>query len=149
MGAFDDGSAAPVLRLCAIRDAPLSPSEVLDAIGDPTCGAQVLFVGRVRDHDHERAVAALTYEAHPLALQRMSEVALAVAQEYAVRAVAAVHRCGDLAIGDIAVITAVAAPHREAAFAAGADLIERLKASTPIWKHQHFPDGESEWVGLP
>ena len=62
------------------------------------------------------------------------------------RALAAVHRVGDLAVGDLAVVVAVACPHRAEAFAACHALIDRLKDSVPIWKHQSFADGESEWV---
>lgn len=141
--------AEGVVRLCAIRDQALSVDEALSAIADPACGGQVLFVGRVRDHDHARAVTALAYQAHPQATERMAAVCAEIAQEYDVRAVAALHHVGDLRIGDIAVVTAVAAAHRGAAFEAGQALIDRLKASTPIWKNQHFADGASEWVGLP
>ncbi|CCH71843.1 Molybdopterin synthase catalytic subunit 2 [Nostocoides australiense Ben110] len=138
-----------VVRLCAISAEPLSVDAALAAIADDGCGGQVVFIGRVRDHDHARAVTALEYEAHPGALAALQRVCRAVADTHDVRAVAAVHRVGALAIGDIAVITAVAAPHRDAAFAAGRELIDQLKATTPIWKHQLFGDGESEWVGLP
>jgi molybdopterin synthase catalytic subunit len=66
-----------------------------------------------------------------------------------VTAVAAVHRVGDLVIGDLAVVVAVSAPHRGEAFAACRDLIDTLKSTVPIWKHQEFSDGGQEWVGLP
>lgn len=141
-----DGAA---VRLCAIREDLLSLDEVLAAVADPSCGAQVLFLGRVRDHDHDRTVESLAYQAHPQALERMQQVCMQVAAEFGATAVAAVHRVGSLEIGDIAVVTAAAAPHRDVAFAAGSALIDRLKSATPIWKNQHFADGDSEWVGLP
>ena len=62
-------------------------------------------------------------------------------------ALAAVHRVGDLELGDIAVIVAVACPHRGEAFAASRRLIDDLKSQVPIWKHQLFADGSTEWVG--
>ena len=64
-------------------------------------------------------------------------------------ALAAVHRVGDLAVGDLAVVVGVSCPHRGEAFAAAAVLIDDLKSTVPIWKHQMFGDGSDEWVGLP
>src|SRR6266508_1689007 len=90
---------------------------------------------------------ALSAEAHPDALDRLREVAERVAADPLVIALAAVHRTGDLVVGDIAVIVAVAAAHRDAAFAASRRLIDELKADVPIWKHQRLSDGTTEWVG--
>jgi molybdopterin synthase catalytic subunit len=135
------------IRLVDIRTSALSSDEVLAAIADPTAGGTALFIGTVRNHDHERPVEQLRYEAHPDALRRMREVAEGVAADPLVTALAAVHRTGPLAIGDIAVIVAVAASHRDAAFAACRRLIDEVKAEVPIWKHQQFTDGATEWVG--
>ena len=63
------------------------------------------------------------------------------------RALAAVHRVGDLAVGDLAVVVAVSCPHRGEAFEASRRLIDDLKGEVPIWKHQTFDDGTEEWVG--
>ncbi len=136
-----------VLRLLDIRDEPLSVDEVLAAVADPAAGGTTLFVGSVRDHDSDREVTELGYEAHPEALTRLREVAERVAADPTVIALAAVHRSGDLKVGDLAVVVAVAAAHRGAAFAASRKLIDELKADVPIWKHQRFADGTSEWVG--
>jgi molybdopterin synthase catalytic subunit len=135
------------IRLLAIRDSALSSDEVLAAIADPSAGGTALFIGTVRNHDHDRPVDELSYEAHPDALKHLREVAERICEDPAVTALAAVHRTGALAIGDIAVIVGVAAAHREVAFAACRRLIDDLKAEVPIWKHQHFSDGASEWVG--
>jgi molybdopterin synthase catalytic subunit len=135
------------IRLLDIRDTPLSSDEVLAAIADPTAGGTALFLGTVRNHDHNLSVDELTYEAHPEALKHLRVVADRVCENPAVTALAAVHRTGQLAVGDIAVIVAVAAAHRDVAFAACRQLIDELKAEVPIWKHQRFADGASEWVG--
>jgi molybdopterin synthase catalytic subunit len=140
-------AAAGVLRLLDIRDEPLSVDEVLAAVADPAAGGTTLFVGSVRDHDSDREVTELGYEAHPEALTRLREVADRVAADPTVIALAAVHRSGNLKVGDIAVVVAVAAAHRDAAFVASRKLIDELKADVPIWKHQSFADGTSEWVG--
>ncbi|WP_110208639.1 molybdenum cofactor biosynthesis protein MoaE [Nocardioides daejeonensis] len=136
------------VRLAAISDAPLSVDVVLDALDDPTSGGLVLFVGRVRDHDHGQGVTGLEYAAHPSAVAKLEEVCASVAGEYSVT-VAAVHRVGNLAIGDAAVVVATCSAHRGASFEASRALIDRLKAEVPIWKHQLFTDGTQEWVGSP
>ena len=136
-----------VVRLLDLRETPLSADEVLAAVADPTAGGTTLFVGTVRNHDADRPVTALTYEAHPEALDRLREVAEKVAADPLVTALAAVHRTGDLVVGDAAVMVAVAASHRDAAFVASRRLIDELKAEVPIWKHQRFSDGTTEWVG--
>jgi molybdopterin synthase catalytic subunit len=137
------------VRLAALRDAPLSVDEVVDAVRDPAAGGLVVFVGSVRDNDGDRAVQRLDYEAHPSAEARLREVAAAVAARHPTVAVAATHRVGQLAVGDIAVVVAASCPHRAEAFAAARDLIDDLKATVPIWKHQVFCDGGEEWVGTP
>lgn len=140
---------AGAVRLVAIRDTPLDADEVLRAVGDDAAGGVTLFVGRVRDHDGGKDVQGLDYSAHPTALDRLTEVCERVASEYDVHAVAAVHRVGDLAIGDAAVIVATASAHRGVSFEASKALIDTLKAEVPIWKHQSFGDGTEEWVGTP
>jgi molybdopterin synthase catalytic subunit len=136
-----------VIRLLAIRDAPLSVDEVLAAVSDPAAGGVALFVGTVRDHDGGRLVTALEYSAHPAAIDQLRAVAEKVAADYPVRALAAVHRVGDLVVGDLAVVVGVGCPHRAEAFAACHRLIDELKMTVPIWKHQLFADGTDEWVG--
>jgi molybdopterin synthase catalytic subunit len=137
------------VRLIAVRDRELSVDEVRAAVADPAAGGIALFAGAVRDNDHDRGVIGLSYSAHPSAADELRRVAEAIAEKYPVLAVAAVHRVGDLAIGDLAVVVAVACPHRAEAFDACRALIDELKASVPIWKHQRFADGASEWVGSP
>jgi molybdopterin synthase catalytic subunit len=136
-----------VIRLLGIRDTPLSVDEVLGAVGDHAAGGTAIFVGTVREQDHGKPVTMLSYSAHPSAEDELRRVAEKIAADYPVTAVAAVHRVGDLQLGDIAVIVAVAAPHRGEAFEASRRLIDDLKRQVPIWKHQVFGDGTTEWVG--
>ena len=139
----------PALRLVALRETPLDVSEVVDALDDDASGGLTLFVGRVRDRDGGKGVEGLDYSAHPSALEKLTEVCARVAEEYDVQGVAAVHRTGSLAIGDIAVVVATTAAHRGEAFTASRALIDTLKSEVPIWKHQRFGDGTDEWVGSP
>lgn len=138
------------IRLLSVRDTPLSVDEVFAAVGDAAAGGTTLFVGTVRDHDGrpDAEVTALTYTAHPSAEAELRRVAEKVVADFPVSALAAVHRVGELAVGDIAVVVAVACPHRAEAFAASRRLIDELKSTVPIWKHQVFGDGSEEWVGV-
>jgi molybdopterin synthase catalytic subunit len=143
------GGRVSQIRLIAIRDTELSIDEVRAAVADPAAGGIVLFAGAVRDNDSTKGVTALSYSAHPSAEAELRSVAEAIAGKYAddVIGLAAVHRTGDLAIGDLAVVVGVSCGHRAEAFAACRALIDELKASVPIWKHQLFTDGSAEWVG--
>lgn len=136
-----------VIRVAELRDVPLSVDEVLAAVSDPGAGGTALFVGTVRDEDHRRAVTRLSYSAHPQAADTLRTVVEKIAAEFPVRAIAALHRVGDLKIGDLAVVVAAACPHRAEAFAACRKLIDDLKTEVPIWKYQLFADGDDEWVG--
>lgn len=144
----------PRVALVDVRDRPLSLDEVVSAVQRPQHGAVVTFTGIVRDHDHgrdgaTRDVVALAYSAHPSAVEMLQESCARVAAAHPGVALAAVHRTGDLSIGDLAVVLAAGAAHRATAFEAARALIDDLKSTVPIWKHQNFADGTDEWVGLP
>ncbi|MEV4945241.1 molybdenum cofactor biosynthesis protein MoaE [Streptomyces sp. NPDC053755] len=140
-------TAADPIKLLAIRDTPLSVDEVFQAVGDEAAGGMTLFVGTVRNHDGGADVDGLGYSCHPSAEAELRRVAEKVVADYPVRALAAVHRVGELGIGDLAVVVAVSCPHRGEAFEACRKLIDDLKHEVPIWKHQKFSDGTEEWVG--
>jgi molybdopterin synthase catalytic subunit len=136
------------IRLIAIRDTDLSVDEVRNAIADPAAGGEVLFIGTVRDNDADRGVTGLSYSAHPSAEAELRRVAADIVTKYPEAiGVAAVHRVGDLAVGDLAVVVGVSCVHRGEAFHACHALIDELKASVPVWKHQRFTSGTDEWVG--
>ncbi|MEU0050635.1 molybdenum cofactor biosynthesis protein MoaE [Streptomyces sp. NPDC006184] len=140
--------AAPdPIRLIGIRETALCVDEVFRAVGDDAAGGIALFVGTVRNHDGGADVDALGYSCHPSAEAEMRRIAEKVVAGHPVRALAAVHRVGDLRVGDLAVVVAVACPHRAEAFDACRQLIDDLKHEVPIWKHQSFSDGTEEWVG--
>lgn len=134
------------IRIVDIRETPLSLDEAFQAVSDPAAGGTCLFVGTVRDHDGGKDVEGLGYSSHPSAVAKLREVAERIAVETDVIAVAAVHRVGDLTIGDLAVVVAASAAHRAQAFEACRRLIDELKTDVPVWKHQMFTSGDSEWV---
>ncbi|HEY8619967.1 MAG TPA: molybdenum cofactor biosynthesis protein MoaE [Dermatophilaceae bacterium] len=148
-GETRDTSALPEVVLADIRETPLSVDEVLEAVRHPRAGGIATFVGVVRELDHGHGVEALDYTSHPSAPQVLREIAERLAAGADVIRIAAVHRVGHLEIGDLAVVVAVSAAHRGTAFDVCRELVDTLKATVPIWKHQIFDDGSDEWVGTP
>jgi MoaE-MoaD fusion protein len=135
--------------LAEVRDVALSVDEVIAAVRDPSAGAIALFLGVVRDHHQGEPVARLDYEAHRGLAQR--EMARVLGEQAALHPgvrLAALHRVGELAIGDIAVIVAASSAHRDHAFAACRAAIDGIKAHAPIWKKEWAPDGSALWVNL-
>ncbi|WP_193104859.1 molybdenum cofactor biosynthesis protein MoaE [Brachybacterium sp. FME24] len=141
------GQGIDRVRLAEVCEGEVTVARMVDAVTDPRCGAIVTFDGVVRDHDGGRGVERLAYSAHPGAGDVIGEVAREIAERYPDTLVALAHRYGDLEIGDSALTCAVAAPHRKQAFVACDDLVDTVKQRLPIWKHQVFDDGETEWVG--
>jgi molybdopterin synthase catalytic subunit len=133
--------------LIEVRDTALEPAEVLAAVKHPAQGGAVLFVGMVRDNNDGRAVTRLEYEAYgAMARAEMRRIAEELAEQLPGVRLAAVHRVGSLAIGDLAIVCAASAPHRQQAFEACSQLIDRIKHRVPVWKREHGPD-DSVWVG--
>lgn len=137
------------VRIAEITDQPIDVAAHAAAVRSATAGADVLFFGVVRDHDHGRSVTELEYTFHPSAAQVIAEVAAEVAADDTVIEVAVSHRVGELKIGDLALVAAVSAAHRKQAFDACERLVEEVKARLPIWKRQVFDDGTDEWVNCP
>ena len=128
---------------------PLSERAVVQAVEDPGAGALALFSGVVRNQTGGRRVKFLEYEAHgPMAVAKMREIGRAIRERWPlVGRIALVHRIGRLEIGESSVMIAVSSPHRGEAFEACRFAIDTLKETVPIWKKEHFEDGEV-WVGL-
>jgi len=129
-----------------ITDSPISAKELSKALKSDIAGAVVLFSGDVRDNDGDRAVKTLTYEIHPSAPQVIDELAGRVAAKHEILGMAVAHRFGEIAIGESAFVAVVTAKHRAPAFAACQEIVDLVKDELPIWKHQVFVDGSSEWV---
>ncbi len=133
--------------LIRVTSEALDPAAALAWVADPASGGTCVFVGTVRDHSEAGGVSGLTYEAwEQEAERRMGEVAAEMLERWPVRRAALLHRTGDLAIGDVAVVVACSAPHRAEAFDACRHGIERTKADVPIWKKEALTAGESYWV---
>ncbi|MGN6272906.1 MAG: molybdenum cofactor biosynthesis protein MoaE [Protaetiibacter sp.] len=137
------------VRWARITTDPVSLDDHLAAVDDAAMGAEVSFVGRVRDHDPDATarVVALEYTAHPDAEQALRGIAeRAIGASDAIVAVS--HRIGRLDVGEAAVVIAVAAAHRGEAFEVCRALIEAIKAELPVWKRQVDADGASAWKGM-
>jgi molybdopterin synthase catalytic subunit len=130
-----------------VQSTPLDPAALERLVAHPGAGAIVTFTGTVRDHGRGRQVTLLDYEAYgPAAELALSQIGEEIRQRWDVEHVAIAHRVGSLAVGEASVVIAVAAPHRDAAFAACRYAIERIKEFVPIWKKEHYADGAS-WIG--
>lgn len=131
-----------------VSEQPLSIERAVELVNAPENGAVDMFVGRVRNHNLGRAVTAVSYDAFvPLAcsiFRQMCEEAIAKFDPR-LRCYIAHHK-GRLEVGGISVVIAVGSPHRDEAFKACRHLIEELKVRAPIWKQEHYTDGDSEWV---
>lgn len=131
-----------------LSESPIDVASHEALVDHSAAGAVVSFAGVVRNHDSGRGVTRLEYSAHPSAAEVLAEVAADVAAaSEGVRAIAVSHRIGVLNIGDAALVAAVSADHRAAAFRTCALLVDTVKERLPVWKHQFFTDGTDEWVG--
>jgi molybdopterin synthase catalytic subunit len=129
-----------------ITTEPIDTGRVLSATGSPADGAILLFLGIVRRENGGREVTGMRYDAYGSMAERvLREIAGEAANTYGATHVAAVHRTGDLAIGDVSVAVAVSTPHRADAFTAGRWVIDELKRRLPVWKKEHYVDG-SRWL---
>jgi molybdopterin synthase catalytic subunit len=129
---------------------PIDVQDVVGRVSGPAHGAVVTFIGTVRDNNLGRQVHYLDYEAYPeMAAEVLAQIGVEIQQRWpAVADVAIVHRIGRQEIGEISVVIAVAAGHREGLFDAARYAIERIKQVVPIWKKEVWTDGES-WIEGP
>ena len=132
----------------AVTREALDPAPLVALLQTPGDGAVVTFAGVARDNFDGRPSARLTYDAYAaMAEGVLAQIAAEAQGRYAIGRVAVYHRIGELAIGETAVLVVVAAPHRGAAFEAAAFIMDRIKEIAPIWKKEHWADGEAEWIG--
>lgn len=134
-------------RACAITREPLDPAALLRELPAASDGAVLLFLGIVRDHNDGREVDHLDYHAYaPMAEAELRRIVDEAAEHWETGEIAVSHRVGRLEIGEASVVIAVAAPHREAAYAASRYIIEELKRRVPIWKKEGYTSGDGEWL---
>lgn len=131
----------------ALTHAALSPAAAMDRVRSPSAGAIVLFAGTTRDSFGGRPVRDLAYQSYvPLALQTMLSIARAVKARHALVAIAVVHRLGVVPVGEESVLIAVSSPHRKAAWLAGEECLEEVKARVEVWKLETFADDDGGGV---
>lgn len=129
-----------------LSSSPLSLTECYDFVASEDCGGIDIFVGTVRNQTGQKKVLSLDFEAYePMAISELEKIAQELLFKFKAIKVAIHHRVGLLTIGEKAVVIAVSAPHRAAAFDACCYAIDTLKETVPIWKKEKFEDGEV-WV---
>lgn len=133
--------------VCHVDNAALDPVAALDFVSDPGFGGISMFVGRVRDLNQGRSVTGISYDMFdPLALNIFAEAAREAELAWGPKLkVYVAHAKGRLAVGGLAVVVAAGSPHRDEAFRACRSVIEAVKHRAPIWKQEHYLDGDSEW----
>jgi len=125
---------------------PLQPNFCLDFVQAPDCGGVNLFIGSVRNNTAGKQVIRLDFEAYePMASSELDKIAQRMLEKWPLKKISLHHRLGQLEIGELAVVIAVSAAHRDAAFKACRFAIDTLKETVPIWKKEIFEDGEV-WV---
>jgi molybdopterin synthase catalytic subunit len=130
-----------------ITDEPISADTVLRRVTAAEHGAAVVFLGIVRDHNDGRPVRGIHYDAYrEMAQQLLADIVAEAAMRVQPAQIAAVHRLGELAVGDVSIAIAVATPHRAEAFEACRYVIEGVKQRLTVWKQEHYLTGESTWV---
>jgi molybdopterin synthase catalytic subunit/molybdopterin converting factor small subunit len=139
------GGSGESLR-AELTDEPLDAAQAVAAVSGPDRGAVVIFLGTVRDHHAGRPVEKLTYSAYrSMALEGLRQIVADLEAAHENLRAAIVHRLGEVPVGEASVVIAIASPHRTAAYEASRTALERLKAEIPIWKREHYADGEAEW----
>lgn len=129
-----------------LKDTPIFPQDCIDFVADDGTGGSTVFIGTVRNRTKGKTVLRLEFESYaPMAISEMKKIAEATKTRWSCTKISIHHRVGVLAIGEIAVIIAVATPHRKAAFEACEFCIDTLKETVPIWKREFFEDGDV-WV---
>ena len=130
----------------ALTREPIDTAAIAKQLLQGADGAIVNFEGVVRNNTKGRPTEYLDYECYePMAVKTLAEIGRELAASHAISRIAMVHRLGRMQVGETSVAVIVTAPHRKAAFEAALDGINRLKRTVPIWKKEHFTDGEI-WV---
>jgi molybdopterin synthase catalytic subunit len=129
-----------------VTDQKIDTAALTVQVKSDQAGAMVIFSGDVRDNDHGRSVKSLTYEIHPSAKSVIEEIVTRISGKHDLLGVCAVHRYGEIPIGESAFTVIVSSRHRAAAFAACSEIVDVVKDELPIWKYQVFSDGSDEWV---
>jgi len=130
-----------------IESEALQPETWREDLQSPLCGAYASFEGWVRDNNDGHDVHKLEYQAYEaLALKEGQRILAEAAKKFPIERALCVHRVGELVIGDLAVWVGVSSAHRDEAFRACRFIIDEVKHRVPIWKKEHYSDGDSGWV---
>ena len=131
----------------ALVDHPLDPTGLLAEVADVGSGASTVFVGTVRRTNQGRAVTGIDYSAYaPMAERELALIAQEAAEQFGTPHIVIEHRLGTLVLGEASIIIAVSHERRAAAMDAQRYLIEEIKTRVPVWKREHYADGERAWV---
>lgn len=135
------------MKFFEISKEPINTQEIIDKVVQREAGAITTFIGTVRELTKGKKTLYLIYDAYePMAVKKLEQIGDEISKRWPGAITAITHRVGKLDITDIAVVIAVSTPHRADAYEANRYAIERIKEIVPIWKKEHWEDGE-EWIG--
>jgi molybdopterin synthase catalytic subunit len=135
------------VQTASITREPIDTAAILAAVAAPAHGAVALFLGTVREQNDGRPVSGMRYDSYEaMASSVLAEIVAEAAAVMGDGEIVAVHRIGELAIGDVSVAIAAASPHRAPAFDAARYVIEQIKLRLPVWKQEHYMDGSERWL---
>lgn len=130
-----------------ITTEPLDPAAVLAMVGAPNDGAVLLFLGTVRNQNEGRRVVGMRYDAYvAMAESVLAEIAAEAATRLGTDRIVVAHRIGTLRVGEVSVAIAVSSPHRAEAYEASRYVIEEIKKRLPVWKEEHYAEGDARWL---
>jgi len=136
-----------IMKFFEISQEPINTQSVIDKVVQREAGAITTFIGTVRELTHGKKTLYLVYDAYePMAVKKLEQIGQEIEEKWSGSKVAITHRVGKLDITDIAVVIAVSTPHRADSYEANRYAIERIKQIVPIWKKEHWEDGQ-EWIG--
>lgn len=135
------------MKFFEISQEPINTQSVIDKVVQREAGAITTFIGTVRELTYGKKTLYLVYESYePMAVKKLEQIGQEIEEKWSGSKVAITHRVGKLDITDIAVVIAVSTPHRADSYEANRYAIERIKQIVPIWKKEHWEDGQ-EWIG--
>ncbi len=133
--------------MAALVHGPIDVTSLMAAAARPDCGAVNVFLGTTRDHHAGRRVLRLAYESYEaMAIAALAKIEREAVEKFEVASCAIVHRLGEVPLTEASVVVVVSAAHRGPAFDASRWAMDELKASVPIWKKEHYAEGDAEWV---
>lgn len=135
------------VMIAELTNAPIDAQAFVDRVTTPSCGAVCLFLGTTREFTRDKQTLELVYEAYPeMAIRELTAILCEACERWPIPRLGVIHRLGRVGLAEASIAVAVATSHRAASFEACAWIMDEIKKRVPIWKQEHWADGQTEWV---